>query len=175
MLLTGGSDRPDVSDAAQADELFRAERQAGIAGRELGRALEVAVGPWIEGLVLSRHRQAGELAVSQDRGLAQDLARQAAAIIERDALPLVLDALSPESAATPLALLRRSTGAATAALRDLGVPEVVRDSDAERLFPDDVFDLVPGSWSDISDDLAQLGLRWSASVALVALARNRDV
>ncbi|MEX2293007.1 MAG: hypothetical protein WD691_04405 [Acidimicrobiales bacterium] len=73
----------------------------------------------------------------------------------------------------PLSLLRAAIAYPTQVLADAGVPDVVRDPDAERLFPDDRYDLTPGSFSDIDESLHDPGLAWGAAKAHVVLARRR--
>ena len=73
----------------------------------------------------------------------------------------------------PLAVIRSLVPPVTAALRDAGVAPVSRDPDAERLFPDDIFDLTPGAFSDIHPDLHLPGLAWGAAKAHVHIQRRR--
>ena len=58
-----------------------------------------------------------------------------------------------------------ASGAAGRALSDrgaarAGVPPVVRDSFAEEVFPDDVYDLAPASFADVDPGLAEPGIEW---------------
>lgn len=73
----------------------------------------------------------------------------------------------------PLSIIRSSVVHPTAVLRQAGVPAVVRDRDAERLFPDDVYDLSPASFSEVDPTLHEPGLAWGAAKAHVVLARRR--
>lgn len=75
--------------------------------------------------------------------------------------------------ANPLALLRSLVAPITDVLRRHGAVEVSRDPDAQRLFPDDVFDVTPGAFSDIHPDLHMPGLAWGAAKAHVHLQRRR--
>jgi len=76
--------------------------------------------------------------------------------------------------ANPLAVVRSVVPAVTEALRAEGVAPVPRDPDAERIFPDDVFDLIPGAFGDIHPDLHMPGLAWGAAKAHVHLQRRRE-
>lgn len=73
----------------------------------------------------------------------------------------------------PLAVVRRAVRYPTAVLAAAGVPEVVRDEFAERVFPEDVYDLSPAGFADLDPALEELGLAWGAAKAYVVLARRR--
>ena len=73
----------------------------------------------------------------------------------------------------PLAVVRRAVVWPTAVLRAAGVPPVVRDAHAEKLFPDDDYDLTPGSFGDLDPDVQEPGLVWGAAKAHVILSRRR--
>jgi hypothetical protein len=74
----------------------------------------------------------------------------------------------------PLQVARELTRYATGVLRDAGVPPVVRDTEAERQFPDDDYDLTPASFADLDPRLAEIGIAWGAAKAHVVLRRRRD-
>jgi hypothetical protein len=78
-----------------------------------------------------------------------------------------------EQRANPLAIIRRVVAYPTEVLRRAGVPPVVRDPDAARRFPDDDYDLTPGSFADIDPRLHEVGLAWGAAKAHVFKARRR--
>jgi hypothetical protein len=78
-----------------------------------------------------------------------------------------------EQTTNPLSILRGATSYATEVLRSLGVPPVARDLDARRLFPDDDYDLTPGSFADVDPSLQEPGLLWGAAKAHVHLARRK--
>ena len=48
-----------------------------------------------------------------------------------------------------------------------------RDAQAERLFPDDDYDLAPASFADIDPSVHEPGLVWGAAKAHVILKRRR--
>jgi len=73
----------------------------------------------------------------------------------------------------PLELVRGAVRWPTAVLRDAGIPEVARDQSAQTMFPDDVYDLTPGSFRDIDPALHELGLVWGAAKAHVHLSRRK--
>ena len=77
-----------------------------------------------------------------------------------------------EQRETPLALLRAAVRYPSEVLRAHGVPEVVRDEFRERSFPDDVYDLAPATWTDVSPDLAAPGMAWGAWKAMTVKRRR---
>jgi hypothetical protein len=72
-----------------------------------------------------------------------------------------------EQALTPLQLVRTLVREPTALLRDLGIPEVVRDPFDERAQPDDVYDLAPRTLADLEPDLGPEFLVWGMAKAKV--------
>jgi hypothetical protein len=58
-------------------------------------------------------------------------------------------------------------------LVEAGVAPVRRDPHAERLFPDDVYDLAPAAFADLDPSVHEPGLVWGAAKAHVVLARRR--
>lgn len=79
-----------------------------------------------------------------------------------------------EQRTTPLALIRRAVRYPTEVLLAAGVPPVPRDPFAERVFPDDIYDLSPASLADLDPDLAEPGLVWGAAKAFVHRRRHRS-
>ena len=138
----------------------------------LADAVAAAVPGWIEGLVVAR--------VEGWRGSVTPEVRAAAAgagvAARDDVLPRLRDLLATdidEQRSNPLALLRAATVHAHRVLEAEGVPAVVRDEFAERSFPDDVYGLVPASWSDIDPALHEPGMTWGAAKAYLFKARRR--
>ena len=74
---------------------------------------------------------------------------------------------------TPLTLIRGAVSHAAEVLSAHGVPEPRRDDFAVTTFPDDVYDLAPATFDDVSPDLHDPGLRWGAAKAHVHLKRRR--
>jgi hypothetical protein len=74
---------------------------------------------------------------------------------------------------TPLAVLRRAVSYPTAVLVAAGVPPLERDSFAEQVFPDDLYDLSPASFADIDPSLTDAGLAWGAAKAFEPTRRHR--
>lgn len=159
---------PDANPpVAAADE----ERLAAIAA-ELADRVEEAVPGWIEGLVLTRVRQwSGH--VSAEVAAEAVVAAEAASAEVVPRMRRLLEADIDAQTANPLELLRRATRHAHDALARIGVPSVVRDDFARRSFPDDAYDLMPATWSDVDPDLHEIGLTWGAAKAFVHKARRR--
>lgn len=137
-------------------------------------ALEGALGPWVQRVVVERWEAwQGEPAPAQ----IVQRAEAAASAAEAEVLPALGELLAmdvDEQWTNPLALVRRAVVHATAALDGAGVPPVVRDEHAERLFPDDRYDLVPGSFGDLDPSVHEPGLVWGAAKAHVILRRRRS-
>jgi hypothetical protein len=80
-----------------------------------------------------------------------------------------------EQVTTPLAIIRSAAVRfPTAVLRQAEVPPVVRDAFAASAFPDDIYDLSPASYGDLSADLVDLGIAWGAAKAFIHKRRHRS-
>lgn len=118
------------------------------ATERLAQAVEKTVPGWVERCVRSR---------SADAPLGdapEEAARWAAASI-RDL-----------GGRTPLEVLRIAVRYPTAVLKEAGVPPVERDDFSRERFPDDVYDLTPMSFGDVSPELADVGIVWGAARAM---------
>ncbi len=73
----------------------------------------------------------------------------------------------------PLAILRQAVRYPNEVLAAAGVPAVQRDPQAERLFPDDAYDLGPAAFGDLHPSVHEPGLVWGAAKAHVVLTRRR--
>jgi hypothetical protein len=89
------------------------------------------------------------------------------------ALGSLLDADVEAQRTNPLSILRQAAHHVTTALAAAGVPEVERDADARRLFPDDVYDLGPAAFADLGETVHDAGLTWGAAKAHLVLRRHR--
>lgn len=138
----------------------------------LAVGVEAALGPWVERSVASvldqwRPGQVSEWA---------DAAHRAGEAAVSDVGPRVRELLSADvdsQRTGPLALLREAVRHPTEVLAAAGVPPVVRDEFAERVFPADVYGLAPASFADLDPALAEVALVWGAAKAHVILARRR--
>lgn len=153
----------DPTDAAAL-----ADRAAALAD-----AIDRVLGPWLVRVVGERWQDwSGSAPSPALRAAAEAAGEQAREAIVPE-LRALLAADVDAQRANPLAIVRRAVGPATAVLAEAGVPHVVRDAHAERIFPDDVYDLSPGSFADLDPSVHQPGLEWGAAKAHVVLARRR--
>ena len=74
---------------------------------------------------------------------------------------------------TPLALVRGAVRYPTEVLASAGVRPVDRDPMAAEGFPDDVYDLTPGSLADLDPALVEAGIAWGAAKAHTVLRRRK--
>lgn len=161
--------------AAHRDPLDDPGDAAALAARAaaLADAIDRALPVWLVRVVGERWRAWTGTAPSAE------LRQQAEAAGERargeivPALRALLATDVDEQRSNPLALVRRAVGAATEVLAAAGMPHVVRDAHAERIFPDDVYDLSPGSFGELDASVHEPGLEWGAAKAHVVLARRR--
>ena len=107
----------------------------------------------------SGSRRSGPGAAAADR-----VAAELRALLARD---------PAEQAATPLEIVRTIVLEPTALLRELGVPEVVRDAFDERAHPDDVYDLAPRTLADLDPELGPELLVWGMAKARLVRPRGQ--
>ena len=120
---------------------------------------------WVEGVVRAR--------VPNDRvGPAMASLHGEVERVVRDVDALLATDIDGQRA-NPLGIVRSLVPALTDALRIEGVVPVRRDPDAERIFPEDAYDLTPSTFGDIHPDLHLAGLAWGAAKAHVHLQRRR--
>ncbi|MEC8947960.1 MAG: hypothetical protein VX897_06530 [Actinomycetota bacterium] len=72
----------------------------------------------------------------------------------------------------PLAVIRGAVRFPTDLLHDAGAQPVERDVDAQRLFPDDPYDLTPAAFADVHPALQGPGLAWGAAKAFAHRRRH---
>jgi hypothetical protein len=139
----------------------------------LADAVVAALPGWAERAVAERCRAWSGHPPSAEVAQA---ARTAGATIVREVeapLRALLEQDVDEQRSNPLAIVRAAVPHLTAVLRAAGVPPVERDAHAERLFPDDVYDLVPAAFADLDESVHEPGLVWGAAKAHVVLRRRR--
>lgn len=149
------------------------EEQLAQVAAELQGAVAQALAPWVRGEVERRVVEWTSVPPTPEVAAAAEGAARSAEAEVLPRLAALLAADVDEQASTPLAVLRSAVAYPTAVLASAGVPPVVRDELAERAFPEDVYDLTPGSFADLSPALAEPGLRWGAAKAFVIMRRRR--
>lgn len=148
-------------------------RALGAYAEALADGIESALAPWVERLVVDRW--SAWSGVEPDEGVrssARSAGVEAAAVIVprvRALLALDID----EQRTGPLDIVRAAVPWPTAALASLGVPVPERDEFAVRMFPDDVYDLMPASFAELDQTLLEAGIAWGAAKAHIHLARRR--
>jgi hypothetical protein len=138
----------------------------------LADAVERVLPAWVERSVCSlvtAYRGALDAETIRAAREAGERARREVGAELRALLSLDVDA----QRTNPLSVLRGAVRYPTDVLRQLGIPEVVRDAFAERAFPHDVYDLSPASWRDVDESLHDLGIVWGAAKAQQHLRRRR--
>lgn len=153
-------------DPMAADEAALRVRAAALAD-----GIEAALGPWVQRCVEQALVRAGQTggelcsqAVVAGEAARAEIGPRVRALLEQD-----ID----EQRANPLALVRPAVRFPTEVLRLAGIPACARDADAERLFPDDPYDLTPASFADLDAALVEPGIEWGAAKAHVHLSRRR--
>jgi len=140
---------------------------------ELAAAVEAALPGWVERVVAERWSAWRGESVPEGVATAARRAGEAARSEVGSEVRALLSADVDQQRTNPLALLRAAVVHPARVLEEAGVPAVVRDEGAQRLFPADVYDLTPGSFSDIDPTLHEPGLVWGAAKAHVILRRRR--
>jgi hypothetical protein len=140
----------------------------------LADAIVVALPRWVERTVEDRYRALlGEPPPAVVTAAAARAGRTVVADLEPDLRTLLATDVD-EQRSNPLAIVRRAVPAVTTVLRDAGVPPVDRDPDAQRLFPDDDYDVAPAAFADLDPSVHEPGLVWGAAKAHVVLRRRRS-
>jgi hypothetical protein len=153
--------RVERSGADEAEAALRGYAHA------LADGIEAAIEPWVIAAIAHR---SGELDLTAAaRAAAAQARREVGAAVHR-LLELDVDA----QPTTPLALVRGAVRYPTEVLATAGVRPVVRDPVAVGTFPDDVYDLTPGSLADLDPDLVEAGIVWGAAKAHIMMHRRRE-
>lgn len=140
----------------------------------LAGAVDAALAGWVERVVRVRWVQWREVDPPEDIVAA---ARRAGAGARLEVMPRLRELLATDvddQRSNPLALIRLAARHATEVLRQAGMPPLERDADARRLFPDDLYDLTPATFSDLDPSVHEPGLVWGAAKAHIVLRRRRQ-
>lgn len=139
----------------------------------LADGIEAALPGWVRASVADRHAAARPGPLPPE---VEQAAREAGEEAARRVGPAVRALLArdvDDQPTGPLALVRGAVRYPTEVLAAAGVPPVVRDEVAERINPDDTYDLAPAAFADVHPDLHGPGIVWGAAKAHVVLARRR--
>ena len=166
MVAVAGAANP-VDDPADREALERC-------AAALVTAIEVALPAWVQRVVAARWSEQRDDELPE---AVHEAARDAAAAAVDDVLPPLRTLLAEDVAAqrsNPLSLLRGAVVHPTRVLAAAGIEPVDRDAEARRLFPDDVYDLVPATFADLDQAVLEPGVEWGAAKAHVLLRRRRS-
>lgn len=164
-----------VAMASRANPLDDPADAAALVGYAdaLADAVDATLAGWVERAVLARWSAwHGSPAPAEVVTRARAAGERARAEVVPE-LRVLLAADVDAQRANPLAIVRRAVPHSTAVLRDAGVPPVERDAHAERLFPEDDYDLTPATFGDLDPSVHEPGIAWGAAKAHVLLARRR--
>lgn len=142
-------------------------------GSELAAAVENALPAWVRGAVerlLPRATLTEEAASRLDADIISAI-EQAGEVVGRlrDLLARDID----DQWTNPLSILREAAVYPTAILSAHGVAPVGRDRHAQRIHPDDIYDLSPASFSDFGPEVHEQGILWGAAKAHLHLQRRK--
>jgi hypothetical protein len=141
----------------------------------LADAVEAVLPGWVERSVARRMSEAGRSHTDREVVAAATAAGERAQQEVGRRVRELLDADIDEQRTTPLSLLREAVRYPTEVLRAAGVEPVERDEIQERLFPDDVYNLAPATFSDVDPALADPGIAWGAAKAWTHRQRHGGV
>ena len=137
----------------------------------LYESVTAAVPGWVERSILRVFVEAGRQPSPEVLAVATAAGLRAQREVN-DELKGLLEADIDEQRTTPLTILRKAIGHATAVLQDVGIPPAARDEIQRRLFPADVYDLTPAALGDIDPSLTESALVWGAHKAMAHLQRH---
>jgi hypothetical protein len=162
-----------VADEDRADAEGDPEQLLARYARELADGIGRVLPGWVSRCVADRYEQWSGRPPDDELLEAATRAGEKARDEVGDAVAQTLTLDIDQQRVPPLSLLRSAVRYPTQVLRAAGVPPVVRDDFSERSFPEDLYDLTPSSFADLSPDLHEPGLMWGAAKAHVHLRRRR--
>ena len=141
-------------------------------GEALVRAIELALGDWVDACVRDTLADQGRSIDDETIALiaaARDEALRTVSAELRAALSLDVD----EQRQNPLSILRAAVRYPTRVLRSVGAQPMERDEFDRKSFPADEFALTPAAFSDFGPAVHEAGIMWGAAKAHVHLQRRR--
>lgn len=161
---------------ANTEQVEKAEAFYLRACSELLTALDAAIPAWLSLIAATR----GYTVASDDPLVTQihttmmrDLHEAYHQASPDEATPSESTFIELDAARNPLDILRRGVGPLNERLAAHDLPVPSRDEVQQRLFPDDRYDLAPGAFNDLGDEVHHAGLRWGAAKAHLHLLRHR--
>jgi len=168
LVRMAGAANPGPAGPDDPDDAAKLAAYAGA----LADSIETSLPQWVERSILAVADGAGVHINAELRRVSAEAGATAAAE-EGVAIRALLGRDVDDQPTGPLSLLRGAVRHPTAVLRATGVARLPRDLEAQRLHPDDLYDLTPGAFADIDPALHEPGLLWGAAKAHVILARRR--
>ena len=145
-------------------------------GAELAAAVEAALPAWIRTAV-ERFIPPGSTSADATATLESDLyaaANQAVSEVGTELRALLARDIDDQWT-NPLSILRSAAVYPTRILAARGVAPVARDRHAQRIHPDDTYDLTPANFAEFGPDVHERGINWGAAKAHLHLRRRRRV
>ena len=142
-------------------------------GSELAAAVEAALPGWVRSSV-ERFLPPGSLSAEETARLDAEIESAGCAAAAdvggrlRDLLARDID----DQWTNPLSILRTAAVHPTSILAARRLPPVDRDRHAQRIHPDDIYDLAPAAFVDFGADVHELGITWGAAKAHLHLQRR---
>lgn len=140
--------------------------------QRLAEAIHRAVPSWVLAAVVARTDDVDAQAAERARlraievgGIAADAAL--------DELVALLELPIDEQRSTPLAVVRALVRFPNEVLAEAGVVPLRRDPFEQRANPEDRYGIAVGTWADLGDDVAELGMAWGAAKAFLHKRAHR--
>ncbi len=145
-------------------------------GSDLASAVEAALPSWVRASI-ERFLPPGSLSAEAAEKLDEEIeaAGRAAATDVGSRLRDLLGRNLEDQWTNPLSILRSASAYPTSILDAHGIAPVRRDRHAQRIHPDDVYDLTPGSFADFGPDVHERGITWGAAKAHLHLKRRKTL
>ena len=139
---------------------------------ELVRAVELAIGKWVEVSVVAVLRAQDHVIHDETVRLIGGARDEAtSAVVEQLRTVLALDVDAQRT--NPLSVLRAAVRYPTYVLRAVGATAIERDEFDQQSFPDDEFALTPAAFADFGPAVHDAGIMWGAAKAHVHLQRRK--
>lgn len=149
-----GDNQPSAEKEAEAYTSY---------GLALVSAVDAAIGPWLQGVVLDRF---GGTIPDENQGL-MEAAIEAAAVDAHWLLTELAVASADTPLSGPLERIRRAVKPVNDALAAAGVPQAHRDPVDVEMRPEDIYAIGPFTFIDLSAEVHDAGISWGAAKAYI--------